>query len=297
MPADRRTERVAQHYRVAHENHLERGKEEDHLGIHAGYYETGDETPGEAGRAMRERLQSAVGVDAGDRVLDVGCGFGDAAVWLADTVGASVVGIDIVEEQLAVARETAADEGVADRTRFVRDDFHEMDAIENDAVDVVWGCEALCHARSDRDVVEQAARVLAGEGGSTDRSDADPDDGRIVVADTFRTKRDLTDDERAQFETLCEGYVADFEHIDDLMVSLSACGFEDVELDDVTDAVLPALERRRRRGVLLEIDAERECQHDIDGDGDAAFAAALRNHHHLTERGVLGYFVVSARLA
>ncbi|MFM8951566.1 MAG: class I SAM-dependent methyltransferase [Planctomycetaceae bacterium] len=48
----------------------------------------------------------------GQRVLDIGCGTGDLAIWLAEQ-GRAVTGIDFIDPPLAVARQKVADRGVA----------------------------------------------------------------------------------------------------------------------------------------------------------------------------------------
>ena len=65
----------------------------------------------------------ALSVRKGDRVLDVGCGFGDTTSKLAELVGPSgeVVGIDCCDAFLAYARKDAADRGVAN-VSFIRGD-------------------------------------------------------------------------------------------------------------------------------------------------------------------------------
>jgi SAM-dependent methyltransferase len=44
----------------------------------------------------------------GDRVLDVGCGRGELLIRIAERTGASGIGVDLAEEQIATAREQAA---------------------------------------------------------------------------------------------------------------------------------------------------------------------------------------------
>ena len=62
-------------------------------------------------------------VGEGDRVLDVGCGFGDTAIMLAQKVGAKgeAVGIDCCEAFLAEGRKDAAAQGV-ENVRFINGD-------------------------------------------------------------------------------------------------------------------------------------------------------------------------------
>ena len=48
-----------------------------------------------------------LGIEEGDQVLDVGSGAGNVALFIATTSGASVLGIDINENAVATARESA----------------------------------------------------------------------------------------------------------------------------------------------------------------------------------------------
>lgn len=61
----------------------------------------------------------------GDRVLDLGCGTGEDAVWLARR-DIAVTAVDASAAMLAVAREKAEAAGVADRIEFVEMDLNEM---------------------------------------------------------------------------------------------------------------------------------------------------------------------------
>lgn len=55
---------------------------------------------------------SALGPKAGERILDIGCGCGQTSLELAEA-GASVLGVDVSEPMLAVARQRAAGRDVA----------------------------------------------------------------------------------------------------------------------------------------------------------------------------------------
>ena len=51
------------------------------------------------------RLQAAADIQAEDRVLDIGCGYGATARLMAEELGAEVTGITISEAQHAIACE------------------------------------------------------------------------------------------------------------------------------------------------------------------------------------------------
>ena len=63
----------------------------------------------------------------GQRVLDIGCGWGGTALYLHRVAGVDVTGITLSEEQLKVARRRAEEAGVADHVRFELIDYRAVD--------------------------------------------------------------------------------------------------------------------------------------------------------------------------
>jgi len=61
----------------------------------------------------------------GQSVLDIGCGWGGLALYLARECDVSVTGLTLSEEQLKLARRRAADAGLEDRVRFELCDYRE----------------------------------------------------------------------------------------------------------------------------------------------------------------------------
>lgn len=62
-------------------------------------------------------------IAAGDRVLDMGCGVGEVALSIAQRCNAVVVGLDLNETSLALAREKSQARQLANLTRFERGDI------------------------------------------------------------------------------------------------------------------------------------------------------------------------------
>jgi cyclopropane-fatty-acyl-phospholipid synthase len=67
-----------------------------------------------------------LGLTAGMRVLDVGCGWGTFAVHAARDYGARVVGVTLSKEQASYARERVRREGVADLVEIRVQDYREV---------------------------------------------------------------------------------------------------------------------------------------------------------------------------
>jgi SAM-dependent methyltransferase len=82
------------------------------------YYAT-PKAPWDIGRPQRAFVEA--GDEIRGRVLDSGCGTGDLALWLAEH-GCTVTGVDFLEKPIALARQKAADRGLAAN-------FLQMDAL------------------------------------------------------------------------------------------------------------------------------------------------------------------------
>jgi cyclopropane-fatty-acyl-phospholipid synthase len=63
----------------------------------------------------------------GQRVLDIGSGWGGLAIYLHQTTGVDVLGITLSEEQLKVARQRARDAGVAEHVKFELVDYRKVE--------------------------------------------------------------------------------------------------------------------------------------------------------------------------
>jgi cyclopropane-fatty-acyl-phospholipid synthase len=79
----------------------------------------------EAQDAKKRHIAGKLLLRPGQRVLDIGCGWGGLALYLADTEDVEVTGITLSAQQLAVARRRAAEAQLAGRVAFHLRDFRE----------------------------------------------------------------------------------------------------------------------------------------------------------------------------
>ena len=75
------------------------------------YFETPDESLDDAQLAKKRHLASKLCVTPGSSVLDIGCGWGGLALYLAEIAGAHVTGITLSQEQYKRAQERAMERG------------------------------------------------------------------------------------------------------------------------------------------------------------------------------------------
>ncbi|HZS84079.1 MAG TPA: cyclopropane-fatty-acyl-phospholipid synthase family protein [Stellaceae bacterium] len=73
----------------------------------------------------KRHLASKLLLRPGQKVLDIGCGWGGLALYLARECGVDVTGLTLSREQQKVASERAAAAGLADRVRFHLRDYRE----------------------------------------------------------------------------------------------------------------------------------------------------------------------------
>lgn len=98
-----------------------------------------DEVPWDDALPPPEIMTTAQQLEPG-RALDLGCGYGRAAIYLAQH-GWEAVGVDFIPKAVAVATERAAAQGVAGRTRFWQASADDLSMLEGKfdlAIDV--GC-------------------------------------------------------------------------------------------------------------------------------------------------------------
>ena len=110
--------------------------------------------------AQRDKLDlvcAKLGLRAGMRLLDVGCGWGSLAIHAAQRYGATVVGITLSEEQARRARKRIAEAGLTDRIDVRVQDYRTVDDGPYDAISSVGMAEHVGRAQ----LPEYAARLRA----------------------------------------------------------------------------------------------------------------------------------------
>jgi cyclopropane-fatty-acyl-phospholipid synthase len=72
-------------------------------------------------------IAAKLALEPGQRVLDIGCGWGGMALYLHEVAGVDVLGVTLSEHQLKIARERAAAAGVSDHVKFELIDYRLLD--------------------------------------------------------------------------------------------------------------------------------------------------------------------------
>jgi len=130
--------------------------------LHHGYWESGRETTGEAVRHLTRTVIRLAGVEAGDIVCDIGCGYGGTSRFLADVWGARVTGFTLSPVQAEWARLLTKAGGYESRgsmPEFRTGDWMENE-LETGSIDAAVSIECVSHVADKSRFFSEVARTL-----------------------------------------------------------------------------------------------------------------------------------------
>lgn len=124
--------------------------------VHHGVWEEGDESDREAAEKLVRILADLGGIRSGDKVCDIGCGYGATSRILAERLGAEMTGLTISATQLAYAK---ANNAVPGRTEFLLRDWYD-NRLPARSFDVALTVESLEHMPDLPGFFRECHRVL-----------------------------------------------------------------------------------------------------------------------------------------
>src|SRR6201996_8973744 len=182
----------------------------------ANFSRSGAKTLEEAQEAKLDMVATKLAIKEGERVLDVGCGWGSFAIRAAKNYGANVVGITLSAPQAEEARRRAEAAGVGDKVEIRVMDYRDLVGEHFDAISSIGMAEHVGAVQ-----IDEYARTLAGL--------LDPG-GRLLNHAIARVRH--TDGEAGDFS---ERYVfpdAAPLHLSRVLLALERAGFEVHHVED-----------------------------------------------------------------
>jgi cyclopropane-fatty-acyl-phospholipid synthase len=90
------------------------------------YFKSGDEDIDAAQEQKLDHICRKLCLKPGERLLDIGCGWGALVLWAAERYGARATGITLSENQHALANERIRAAGLADRCQVLLQDYRDV---------------------------------------------------------------------------------------------------------------------------------------------------------------------------
>jgi SAM-dependent methyltransferase len=170
-------------------------------------------------------LRNLTGLNAPS--LDLGCGLGGTATWIAERFEVNVIGLTVSRYQALLANERAAQRGLAHRCRFVWGDFLQLPDLG--PFHAVWAIESFAHATDAEQFFLEAARATA-------------PGARLVVCDDFLAQAEPPGAaaERWLGEFRAGWRLSSLLPVNAAKELAARYGFQLVQADDLTPCLRPA---------------------------------------------------------
>ena len=123
-PVGQAQKNVAHHYDLG--NDLYKLFLDEGMQYSCAYFLSDDDTLEEAQQNKMRLIASKLNLKPGQKVLDIGSGWGDLALYLARMENVDVTGVTLSKEQHALSNEKARKAGLSDRVRFELKDYRHV---------------------------------------------------------------------------------------------------------------------------------------------------------------------------
>ena len=222
------------------------------------------------------RFFSRLDLDANSDVLDVACGSGGPAIFMAQTTGCHVTGIDVNEGGINTGNQLAEARGMRDRVQFQHADAGKPLPFADASFDAIVCIDALNHLYNRLEVLGEWHRVLR-------------PGGRFLFTDAVIVTGMLRRDEIIARSSAMGQFIFTPPGVHDHLIE--AAGFVDLLVEDVT-ATIATITRNWH-------DSRVEHQADLlKIEGEAAFEdlqRMLATAHTLSSERRLSRFAYSGR--
>ncbi|KAF6141712.1 hypothetical protein GIB67_027890 [Kingdonia uniflora] len=136
--------------------------------IHQGFYDLNTTTKPDRKTAQFRLIEEALrfgnvsedSVKKPKSIVDVGCGIGGPAIYLAKKYGAKCIGIDITPYNVQRGREISNAQGLGDKVTFQVGDALQL-PFPNGKFDLVWSSECGIHLPDKTKFVSELVRIAA----------------------------------------------------------------------------------------------------------------------------------------
>ncbi len=168
--------------------------------IHHGYYnETEVDALKSASYSMLkpeekliQKICDNLKIKTDDHILDVGCGLGGSAIYLAEHYPVNVLGITLSSKQKKLAEKRISEKKIS-KVSIRLDDAHTLNTVADNSCDIVWALES-CEQFYDKELfIKTAFRVLK-------------TNGQLMIATWCADKPYLKGIEAKNYIKLCKAY-------------------------------------------------------------------------------------------
>ncbi|MBT31057.1 MAG: hypothetical protein CMO01_15480 [Thalassobius sp.] len=205
--------------------------------IHYGYWEKNTKNHSESLQLHKVKLSEMATIPKNAKVLDMGCGVGGAAFFLANKFDAAVTGLNICNTQLKEARQKAKRFQLEEQVNFLELDYLHSNLNDN-TFDVIWATESFFHCDDKTRFIQECYRMLKPK-------------GVLLIADYFISKPPANQKEADLMSNWFEGYhIPYLQSREEFEAEVAKAGFDEFHYQNVSKNVLPSSSRLYVLGTL-----------------------------------------------
>jgi 27-O-demethylrifamycin SV methyltransferase len=248
--------------------------------FHYGLFLHDDDTLDSAARNLTRLMAKKCSISPDMTVLDVGCGIGSPALFLAEQYRCQVTGISTSQIGIEHATRRARERGYSQRTMFIKADAMD-NGLATASFDRIWILESSHLMARKNAMMQEAARVLR-------------PGGRLVLCDIMALRRFTFREVLAHakdFDHLHQAFgPAKMETLETYVTFAKQAGLQIVETLDLSHQTFPTFEHWRRN---LEANLDRLRRSLAEADL-AHFGASCEILARLWKQKVFGYGLIVA---
>jgi SAM-dependent methyltransferase len=177
------------------------------------------------------------------KILEVASGSGGPAIFMVKETGCHLTGIDISESGIATAQKSAMQNGVKEKTKFLKADGAEPLSFDDESFDVVICMDSMNHLKNRDKVLKEFRRVLKSG-------------GRLLYTDPVVVTGAVTNEELMVRSSV--GFFL-FMPPGENERLLKQAGFTKIKMRDVTDSMADVsinwhIAREKRKDALVQVE-------------------------------------------
>lgn len=198
---------------------------QENYSMNYGYWDNSVKNRNQSLLRLYEKINDELKLSSQDKILDAGCGFGEASCWFAKYTGCSVTGITITPFQVGKATQIARERGLSKRINYCEMDYTKT-SFKPNSFDAIIAIETICHLIDKNDFYKEAFRILKPE-------------GKLIVAEYTLVRQPETIKEKYSFNKFLRGWeIPNLWFVKQHMDAMEQIGFLKVVNENYSDKTI-----------------------------------------------------------
>ena len=202
--------------------------------LHYGLWNKGTKNFSEALLNSNKRIIKLGKINSSQNILDAGCGIGGTANYISKKTKSKITGISLNQSQLDFATQFSQKESL--NTQFIYSDFCKT-PFNNNEFDTVYAIESMCHARNEKEFLQEVYRILKPK-------------GKLIILDYFKPQKLDYKSQKLLEKWLHKWAIDDIDVNKDFIEKSKEVGFYEIVNKNINQEIIKSSKRMYRSSFL-----------------------------------------------